>query len=654
MKAKELKKKYLEFFKKKEHAIIQSASLVPEHDPTVLFTTAGMHPLVPFLTGQPHPLGKRLTDVQKCIRTGDIDEVGDASHLTFFEMLGNWSLGDYFKKEAIEWSYEFLTKELKFDPKKLHVTVFAGDKDAPKSQKSKISNDRRNSVRVPRDTESAEVWKSLGIPEERIYFLPKSDNWWGPAGETGPCGPDTEIFIDTGKKACSPECKPGCSCGKYFEIWNDVFMEYNKVSENKYTKLKQKNVDTGMGVERTIAMLQGKDNVYEIESFAPIIDKIKQLANLKNTTEEQTISIRIIADHIRAATFILGDERGVTPSNLDQGYVLRRFIRRIIRRGKLLGIQEDICAPLAKIVIKLHKEDYPELKKKEKFIIDELLEEEDRFKKALEKGLRLAKSLFNKKISISEKKFLKLMQLKDHIEILKVLWKKKQAGKDYSIKQAGISEEEIDNATITGKEGFLLFQSYGFPAEMIIELATEKKLLFHRAEFRKELEKHQELSRKGAEQKFKGGLSEASDITAKLHTATHLLGEALRKVLKNKDIKQKGSNITPERLRYDFNFDRKLTDEELKAVEDEVNKQIKKAIDVKKQEMETDKALKSGAQAEFGAKYPSKVWVYSIGNYSKDICMGPHVKNTKELGKFKITKEESSAASVRRIKAVLE
>ena len=586
MKANELRKKYLEFFKSKKHAIIDSASLIPEHDPTVLFTTAGMHPLVPFLMGQKHPLGKRLADVQKCIRTGDIDEVGDPSHLTFFEMLGNWSLGDYFKKEAIEWSFEFLTKVLGFDKEKISVTCFAGDEDAPK------------------DEESAKIWEDLGIPKERIYFLPKEDNWWGPAGETGPCGPDTEMFIDTGKEKCSPECKPGCGCGKYFEIWNDVFMEYNKTEDGNYEKLKQQNVDTGMGVERTAAMLQGKSSVYETELFVSLIDEIKDLAGVENFPEHQEISVRIICDHIRAATFILGDERGVVPSNVDQGYILRRFIRRAIRHGKLLGVEDGLCKPLSKLVISMYQDFYPELLKNQQFIMEELVKEEERFRLTLEKGLR---------------EFEKM-----------------------------VSEGDID-----GKNAFLLFQSYGFPLEMTVELANEKKIKVDKQGFEKEFQKHQELSRKGAEQRFKGGLSEASEITAKLHTATHLLGEALRKVLKV-DVKQKGSNITPERLRYDFNFDRKLTDEELKQVEDEVNKVIEQGLDIKKEEMELDKAIESGAQAEFGAKYPPKVSVYSVGDYSKEICMGPHVGNTSSLGKFKIIKEESVAAGVRRIKAVLE
>jgi alanyl-tRNA synthetase len=435
--------------------------------------------------------------------------------------------------------------------------------------------------------------------------LPKEDNWWGPAGTTGPCGPCTEMFIDIGKKKCSPECRPGCKCGKYFEIWNDVFMEYNKVAEGKFEKLKQKNVDTGMGVERTIAMLEGKDNVYETEIFIPIINKIKELAKVDSFAHKQTRSVRIIADHTKAATFILGDERGITPSNVDQGYILRRFIRRSIRHAKILGIEGDLCRPIAKIVIEMYGENYPELKKNKQFIMDELLKEEERFRVTLGNGL---------------KEFEKLSKKGD----------------------------------IDGKNAFLLFQSYGFPFEMVRELAHEKNIKADEEGFNEEYKKHQELSRKGAEQKFKGGLSEASEITAKLHTATHLLGEAIRRVLKNPEIKQKGSNINSERLRYDFNFERKLTDEELKAIEKEVNSVIQKGIEVKKIVMEKEKAINSGAQAEFGAKYPPKVWVYTIGDYTKDICMGPHAKNTKDLGKFKIQKEESVAAGIRRIKAVLE
>ena len=564
MNSKELKELYFKFFKEKKHAIISSASLIPEHDPTVLFTTAGMHPLVPFLLGNPHPQGKRLANVQKCIRTGDIDEVGDPVHLTFFEMLGNWSLGDYFKEEAIKWSFEFLTskKWLGLDANKLHATCFSGDNDAQKSQKSKISDEHRNSLGIPRDEESAKIWKSLGIPEERIFFLSKKDNWWGPAGATGPCGPDTEMFIDTGKEKCGKNCKPGCSCGKYFEVWNDVFLLYNKTNEGDYKPLKQKNVDTGMGVERTTAMLQGKKSVFEIESFMPILDEIKKLATVKDFNENETKSLRIIADHLRAAVFILGDENAIVPSNIDQGYVLRRFIRRSIRHGKLLGIDKDFCAKIARIVIDTNKDSWPELKKKEDFIIDELKKEEERFRATLEKGL---------------KKF-EQMAIKD----------------------------------LSGEEAFLLFQSFGFPLEMTQELAKEKGLKVDAKGFNEEFEKHQQISRKGAEQRFKGGLADSSEQTTKLHTATHLLNQALREVLGKKDIFQKGSNITPERLRFDFNFDRKLTKEELKKVEDLVNKKINENLPVVREEMTVEDAKRAGAQGVFESKYGEKDFVYSI------------------------------------------
>jgi alanyl-tRNA synthetase len=587
MDAKELKRKYFEFFKEKKHALISSASLIPEHDPTVLFTTAGMHPLVPYLMGEKHPSGKRVVNVQKCIRTDDIDEVGDPFHLTFFEMLGNWSFGDYWKKEAIEWSFEFLTskKWLGLDKEKLCVTVFAGDKDAP------------------RDEESAKIWLGLGIPKERIFYLPKSDNWWGPAGTTGPCGPDTEMFIDTGKEKCSKECKPGCSCGKYFEIWNDVFMQYNKTADGKYEPLKQKNVDTGMGVERTIAMLQNKETVFETELFKPIIERIKE-----NSKEKSDIrSMRVIADHLKAATFILGDEKRIAPSNLDQGYILRRLIRKSIRHFRLLGIEkENFAAEIAKLIIGIYKDDYVELEKNKGFILEELEKEEKKFKRTLAAGLRQ----FNKIVRKNNK--------------------------------------------ITGKDAFLLFSSYGFPLEMTEELAKEKNLEINKEEFEKEFRKHQELSRAGAEKRFKGGLADSSEETKKLHTATHLLNEALRVVLKDRNIAQKGSNITPERLRFDFNFERKLTPEELKEVEDLVNQKIKEALPVKKEEMTLAEAKKQGAQGVFEGKYGEKVSVYSIGDFSKEVCGGPHVSNTSELGHLKIKKEESSAAGIRRIKAVLE
>src|SRR3989338_5060676 len=532
--AKELKQLYLKFFKEKKHAIISSSSLIPEHDPTVLFTTAGMHPLVPYLMGQPHPQGKRLADCQKCIRTDDIDEVGDPSHLTFFEMLGNWSLGDYWKKEAIEWSYEFLTdkKWLGVDKNKIYISVFKGDGDAPK------------------DEESAKSWQSLGIPKDRIFFFPKKDNWWGPAGKTGPCGPDTEMFIDTGKEPCSKECRPGCSCGKYFEVWNDVFMQYNKTGEGKYEKLKQQNVDTGMGLERTAAILQGKKTVYDIETFKPIVDRIKKLAGINEANEKQELSIRIITDHIRAATFILGDDLGIVPSNLDQGYILRRFIRRAIRHGKLLGIEKEFLIELAKMIIELHKEDYKELEKNKDFILNELRKEDEKFRATLEKGLRKFEAMAQDKL-------------------------------------------------ISGKEAFLLFQSFGFPIEMTEELAKEKNIKVDVKVFEEEFKKHQELSRVGAEKKFKGGLGDHSAETTKLHTATHLLNQALREVLVKRELFQKGSNITPERLRFDFNFDRKLTPEEIKRTEDWINERIKEELPIKKEEMTVEEAKKKGAQGVF-------------------------------------------------------
>jgi len=583
----ELKKLYLDFFKGKQHKIIPNAPLVPEEDPTVLFTTAGMHPLVPFLLGHPHPLGKRLVNVQKCLRTDDIDEIGDSSHLTFFEMLGNWSLGDYFKEDSIKWSYEFLTdkKWLGLGKNRLNVTVFAGDGDAPK------------------DEESARIWKSLGIPKERIFYLPKKDNWWGPAGFTGPCGPDTEIFYDSGKQKCSKECKPGCSCGKYFELWNNVFMEYNKTAEDKYELLNQKNVDTGMGVEHTAAMLQNKKTVFEIDIIKPIVDKIKEIARIKSPEEKEEKSIRIIADHIRASTFVMSEE--IVPSNVDRGYVLRRLIRRSIRHGKIIGIEKEFLTDVIKVVIDKYKKDYPVLEKSKEFILAEAKKEELKFRNTLERGL---------------KKF-----------------------------------EEIAKQTrrIDGKDAFLLFQSFGFPIEITKELANESGISLDEKGFEEEFKKHQDISRIGAEKKFKGGLADTSEQTTKLHTATHMLNEALRRVLNKKSIIQKGSNITPERLRFDFNLDRKLTEEEIKEVEKVVNEQIKKELPVKREEKTVDEAKKMGAQAVFEHKYGEKISVYSIGNFSVEICAGPHVKSTKELGKFEIIKEEAVAAGIRRIKAKL-
>lgn len=583
--ARELEKKFLDFFKSKQHAIIPSASLIPENDPTVLFTAAGMHPLVPFLLGQPHPLGKRLANNQKCLRTGDIDEVGDATHNTFFFMLGNWSLGDYFKKGAIEMSWEFLTSKewLGLDKERLSVTVFEGDCDAPK------------------DEESARVWKSLGVPDERIYYLPKEDNWWGPAGTTGPCGPDTEMFYDTLKEKCTPDCKPGCGCGKYFEIWNDVFMEYNKKADGSFEKLSQQNVDTGMGIERTLAMLLGKKSSYDTEMFLPILEAIN-----KRSKNDLLKSKRIIADHVRSAVFVLGDPQGISPSNVEQGYVLRRLIRRSIRHARLLGIEGSFCREIAEIVVSIYGKWWPELEQNKERIYKELETEEARFSKALTQGVKE----FNR---IADK-----------------------------------------NNEITGKDAFLLYQSYGFPLEMTIELATERGFEVDKGVFEKEFEQHKETSRKGAEKKFKSGLADQSENTVALHTATHLLHAALRKVLGPK-VQQKGSNITPERLRFDFSWHEKVPKEKLDEVEKIVNEQVEKGLSVKREEMPLSKAKEQGALAFFGEKYgDEKVSVYSIEGFSKEVCAGPHLETLKGMGHFKIKKEEAVAAGVRRIKAVLE
>ncbi len=581
-------KAYIKFFQGKKHREIPSASLIPENDPTVLFTTAGMHPLVPYLLGQPHPLKtKRLVNVQKCIRTQDIDEVGDSVHHTFFEMLGNWSLGDYFKKEAIQYSFEFLTKVLEIPIEKLAVTCFKGDKDAKK------------------DEEASKIWLSLKIPKERIAFLPKLDNWWGPAGETGPCGPDTEMFYWKSSSPVPKKFNPSDS--NWVEIWNDVFMQYNKVSEKEYEPLKQKNVDTGMGVERTLAVLNNLEDNYNSQVFLPIINEIEKISGKSYSEEQNKKAMRIIADHIKAATFILGDERGIPPSNIGQGYVLRRLIRRAIRYGKLLGISQPFTSKLSKPVIAIYP-DYQELKRNHKFIQEQLDLEEERFSKTIDNGLQKFKKLATDKI-------------------------------------------------LTGKEAFLLFQSFGFPIEMTQELASEKGIAVDLEEYNVEFEKHQTLSRTASAGVFKSGLADNSEIVKKLHTATHLLGQALREVL-GKEVKQKGSNITPERLRYDFNFERKPTPEELREVEDLVNKQISLELPVLREEYPLLEAMKLDAQAEFGDKYPDVVSVYTIGPekkpFTRDICTGPHVDNTKELGFFKIVKEESVAAGIRRIKAIVE
>jgi alanyl-tRNA synthetase len=688
---KELIKKYIEFFKSKDHKEIPNSSLIPENDPTVLFTTAGMHPLVPFLLGQKHPLGKRLVNVQKCIRTGDIEEVGDEVHHTFFEMLGQWSLGDYWKKEAIEFAYDFLTKEIKVSKEKISVTCFKGDKDAPK------------------DTESEEIWQSLGI--KKIKFLPKEDNWWGPAGKTGPCGPDTEVFVnnveiwncgvfmeyikdkrlilvdgmdcvydedfkineellkiinnfnthtiltvngfrekgynliksqstgyDTNWKAFSlEEEKIKKENPEYF---NTLLKRFNLVPEEviyfdhdknsiktaeklgilskHYTDInsikkfiednlwvfipaKQKNIDTGMGVERTIALLNNLNDNYLTECFKPLINKIESISGKKYESNKK--EFRIIADHMKAAVFILSD--GITPSNTEQGYVLRRLIRRSIRYGQSLGIKENFTSKLVDSVIKIYPE-YTELNENKNNIVTELDREENKFRQTLERGINI---------------FERITQGKNGISC---------------------------------KDSFLLYQSYGFPVEMIEEECKARKIKFSRAEFEGECKIHQELSRTAAAGKFKSGLADNSEETTRLHTTAHLLLAAIRKILKDPSIHQKGSNITAERLRFDFNFPRKLTDEEIREIEDEVNSNIKKGCQVIREEMPLEEAKKKGISGVFEHKYGEIVSIYTIGECSKEICAGPHVKNTCDLGKFKIVKEESSSSGVRRIKGILE
>ncbi len=591
--ANELRKKFIDFFVSRGHAQISGASVIPENDPTVLFTTAGMHPLVPYILGQPHPAGRRLTDYQKCIRTGDIDSVGDPSHLTCFEMLGNWSLGDYFKKEMIPWSYEFLTKELGIDQEKLSVTVFAGEDG------------------IPRDEETAQIWHSMGIPYERIFFLPREDNWWGPAGETGPCGPDSEMFIDTGRPACGPDCKPGCHCGKYFEVWNDVFMQYKKTADGKFVEMERKCIDTGMGIERTIAILQGKKSVYDTEVMQPILKKIQELSGIAYGQEEKTdVSMRIVADHIRTSTFILGDQRGCTPSNVGQGYILRRLIRRAVRNGKHLGIEGPFLAKVAQVVIDLYGEPYPELIENKEKVFNELTQEENKFSETLEKG---------------EKQFEKMT---------------------YFLEKQGVKE-------IAGGSAFKLYDTYGFPIELTKELAAEKGFTVDVKGFEEAFAKHQDLSRTAVAGQFKSGLGDHSEQTTALHTATHMLQAALRRVLGD-HVQQKGSNITPERLRFDFTHNEKMTPEQIKQVEDIVNEEIAKDLKVTVETMTPEQAHKEGAMAFFSSKYGEQVTVYSIGDFSKEVCAGPHVEHTGDMGHFHILKEESSSAGVRRIKAVLE
>ena len=588
----ELRSMWLNFFKSKGHAVIPSASVIPENDPTVLFTTAGMHPLVPYLLGSKHPAGTRLTDVQKCIRTGDIDEVGDASHLTFFEMLGNWSLGDYFKKDMIAWSWEFLTSPeyLGLDKDKLAFTVFEGEGD------------------IPRDDEAAGYWMEQGVKPENIYFLGRKHNWWGPAGQTGPCGPDTEMFIIKDQAPCGPDCSPACSCGRFLEIWNDVFMQYNKNAEGQYIPMEKKNVDTGMGLERTICTLNGCKTVYETDAFSGILAKISELSGKGYDDDEATTkAFRIVADHLRTATFIMGDPRGVSPSNVDQGYVLRRLIRRAVRYGMGIGMGEGFTCEIAKVIIDQYAEVYPELKQNEAFVLEQFKLEETRFARTLRQG---------------EKEFAKVV--------------------------SRLGEKTV----IDGLDAFHLYDTYGYPIEMTIELANEKGLTVDEKGFADHFAAHQKLSQVGAEQRFKGGLADHSAQTARLHTATHLLQAALRRVLGD-EVAQKGSNITAERLRFDFKFGRKVTKEELAQVEALVNEWIAADAEITMKETTVEAAKADGAIGLFESKYGELVRMYTMGEFSKEICGGPHASRTGELVSFKIQKEESSSAGVRRIKAVI-
>ena len=584
MNAIEIRNKYLNFFKNHGHVVIPSAPLIPENDPSVLFTTAGMQPLVPYLLGEPHPAGTRLTDYQKCVRTNDIDEVGDNRHLTYFEMLGNWSLGDYFKEESIQMSYDFLTKELGIPVEKLSVTCFAGDEDCA------------------RDEVTASCWKKAGIPEGRIYYFGKDDNWWI-AGEEGPCGPDTEMFYDTGKPKCSPECNPSCGCGKYVEIWNNVFMEFYKDENGKYSKLKQHNVDTGLGLERMTMLLEGKETPFETELFAPIMDKLVELQKVDNIA-----SRRIVAEHLRSSMMIICD--GGRPSNVDRGYILRRLIRRMVRHMNKLQISLDELSTLIDINVDNLKEMYPALEANKETIKNVILEEKDKFVKTLEKG---------------EKEF---------------------------AKEVGQVKEQGENI-VPGKVVFRLYDTYGFPPEVTEELATENGMKIDKEGFDKLFKEHQEKSRAGSEQKFKGGLASTGEMETKYHTATHLLNAALKQVL-GSHVHQRGSNITAERMRFDFSHPAKMTDEEKQKTEDLVNEWIKEAIPVEHLEMKKDDAIKMGAEAMFIEKYGDIVSVYKIGDVSIELCGGPHVSNTSELGHFKIKKEESSSSGIRRIKAILD
>lgn len=587
MNAEQLRQQYLGFFEQRGHRRIPSASLIPENDPTVLFTTAGMHPLVPFLLGEPHSQGRRLVNYQRCLRTNDIDEVGDTSHLTFFEMLGNWSLGDYFKADSLAWSYEFLTQVLGLDPRRLAVTVFSGDADAP------------------RDDESAGIWRSLGMPVERIFYLPKADNWWGPAGATGPCGPDSEMFYDTGRPD-HPGCRPGCACSRWFEIWNNVFMEYEKTADGGYRRLRQRNVDTGMGVERTLTALHGLDDIYRMESLSPLVDAVEALSGRRYANQPRPM--RVIVDHLRAAVFAIAD--GALPSNVEAGYVVRRLVRRAVRFGRELGIRGRFCGQLGDQVVEHMSPVYPHLEARREAIAAALEAEERKFQASLERGLGQYRRLSAR------------------------------------LRAAG-------SQRLAGKDAFDLFETYGFPLPLTIELAAEDGLRVDTDGFDAEMARHRQLSRQGSEQKFKGGLADHAEQTTRLHTATHLLHQALRQVL-GPEVRQMGSNITAERLRFDFAWPDRLSDDQLAAVESLVNRQIERDLTVDMQTMPLEQALAGGALAFFAEKYGDQVKVYSIGDFSREVCGGPHVQATGELGRFRLLKQEAVGGGVRRLRAVLD
>lgn len=590
MTAPELRKRYIDFFKKRGHAIIPSASLIPELDPTVLFTTAGMHPLVPYLIGHPHPQGKRLVNCQKCFRTGDIEEVGDTYHLTFFEMLGNWSLGDYFKREIIEMAMEFLSNPktgVGLDKAILSVTVYEGDEQ------------------IPPDEEAASIWEELGIPRKRIYFLPKEDNLWGPVGETGPCGPCTEIFVDVGTPSCSGNCRPGCSCGKFVEIWNLVFMGYNKTPEGKYLPQQQKNIDTGMGLERALQTINGFQSVYETDLLSPLMEKIQAISRITSPSKEQVLATRIIVDHVRSAVMALADDKGLVPSNVEQGYVIRRLLRVAIRKGLQLGIDKPILTDLIEPVIETLGNVYTELQRNKEHVKTEIEKEEKRFHNTVRRGLRICERILGEK------------------------------------------------GVLTGKDAFMLFSTYGFPLEMTMQIAKEQGQQIKVEEFRREFEQHQKISRDATQQRFTSGLADHSKEVIRLHTATHLLHAALRKLVST-TIYQKGSNITRDRLRLDVHLSRKLTKEELHQIEEWVNDTIRNNIPITHEVMSPEKARAQGALSFFGEKYGDQVTVYTIDEKSKEICSGPHVENTGLLGTFRITKQKRIGADTLRLRAILE